>query len=239
MSICCIFWWSEIRHWEKNIKLVGFGLEAHLVSPLKKSVVEKNAFPFGAPANFQNELLLFKGVFHGLHPGRWTAGTKKSPNCKGKSSSKSSFSGSMLIFQGVIFLGAMSPSSRKLSDPRRFLYQNNFSLMWPLIPLQKCAACYLVGGFSPTPLKDMLVKMGLSCPRFGVKIERYLKPPPSYWSRPVLRIDMFHVQYFFHMQHKKRMSRGSSDVSKKQLKNTAVTFPVWHLWRQRIHDMLV
>ena len=38
----------------------------------------------------------------------------------------------------------------------------------------------VVGGFSPTPLKDMLVKMGLSCPRFGVKIERYLKPPPSY-----------------------------------------------------------
>ena len=32
----------------------------------------------------------------------------------------------------------------------------------------------------PTHLKNMLVKLGSSSPRFGVKIKTYLKPPPSY-----------------------------------------------------------
>jgi len=29
----------------------------------------------------------------------------------------------------------------------------------------------IVGGFSPTPLKNMLVKLGSSSPNFGVKIK--------------------------------------------------------------------
>ena len=30
----------------------------------------------------------------------------------------------------------------------------------------------------PTPLKNMLVKLGSSSPIFGMKIKKYLKPPP-------------------------------------------------------------
>ena len=39
---------------------------------------------------------------------------------------------------------------------------------------------YLVGGFSPTHLKNMFVKIGSSSPSFGVQIKNFWKPPPSY-----------------------------------------------------------
>ena len=47
---------------------------------------------------------LHSGTFDGqLHPGKWTAGTWKSPVWKGKSSSKPWFLGSMFIFTGAVY----------------------------------------------------------------------------------------------------------------------------------------
>ena len=43
---------------------------------------------------------------------------------------------------------------------------------------------FLVGGFSPTPLKNMLVKMGSSSPIFGVKIPKIFELPPGKPSVP-------------------------------------------------------
>ena len=42
-------------------------------------------------------------VYRGLHPGRWTAGTYRSPIWKGKWSSRPSWLCSMLIFRGVYY----------------------------------------------------------------------------------------------------------------------------------------
>ena len=57
----------------------------------------------------------------GVHPGKLTAGTWKSPVWKGKSSSKPPFLGSMLIFRGVL-----------LHDPRflEFVFWGSGSLIW-------------------------------------------------------------------------------------------------------------
>ena len=54
------------------------------------------------------------------------------------------------------------------------IFQGNF----PHCP-QKKAENKLVGGFSPTPLKNMLVKMASSSPIFGVNMKNiFQKPPP-------------------------------------------------------------
>ena len=49
---------------------------------------------------------------------------------------------------------------------------------WKPPSLVKKEHSILVGGFSPTQLKDMKVKNG-NLPQIGVKDKTYLKPPPS------------------------------------------------------------
>ena len=80
-----------------------------------------------------------KGIFpHEVHPGRLTWNQPNQTNWKGKSSSKSSFSGSMLIFRGVKIVCALNSivqnnapcfflPQRDLTKARR----SNYHIKWP------------------------------------------------------------------------------------------------------------
>ena len=70
-----------------------------------------------------------------VHPWKWTAGTEKSPNRKGTSSSKPPFLGSMLIFQGVCLNWCGISSSKTGQKAPGFLYFLWKRVMPSLCPL--------------------------------------------------------------------------------------------------------
>ena len=54
------------------------------------------------------------------------------------------------------------------------------SYVFPVLEVAPNCNIYLLGGFEPTHVKTMLVKMGSSSPKFGVNIKKICElPPPS------------------------------------------------------------
>ena len=64
--------------------------------------------------------------------------------------------------------------------------------------------------FFPTHLNNMLVKMGSSSPIFGVKIKKYVKPPPS-WRINLLKTISKKTQVF-PVAFKKKSSQHLGDI---------------------------
>ena len=88
-----------------------------------------------------------------------------------------------------LFISIQNPWPAELSDPEDLSDDTRGSQVGPQPP-GKDADCLarlgsgipeptcLVGGFSPTHLKNMIVTMGSSSPNRGEDIKRYLKRPP-------------------------------------------------------------
>ena len=60
-----------------------------------------------------------------------------------------------------------------------YLHLINFSWSMCYVGVFLCYSTFLGGGFSPTHLKNMIVKLDHETPRFGVKIKIFELPPPS------------------------------------------------------------